>query len=100
VGSRAGSARAGLFAAALVAVNPLLWWYSQEGRAYALVVLLTGVATALFVDSIRGERRAWWWALAAALALRTHYFAVFLVGPQAIWIAWRAWHSRRPDLFA
>ena len=33
------SARAGLIAAALVAFNPYLVWYSQQARSYALVVL-------------------------------------------------------------
>jgi mannosyltransferase len=33
------SRRAALIAAALIAVNPLLVWYSQEGRAYALLAL-------------------------------------------------------------
>src|SRR6478672_11495731 len=44
LGMRAVSRRAGLATAALVAVNPLLWWYSQEARSYALVVLLTVAA--------------------------------------------------------
>src|SRR5207342_913344 len=36
--------RTGIMAAALVAVNPMLLWYSQEGRAYALLVLLTSLS--------------------------------------------------------
>src|SRR3712207_5330908 len=70
------SERAALIAAALVAVNPLLVWYSQEARAYALLVLLATLAT-LFC--VRG--RPWLWALFSALALATHYFAAFVVGP-------------------
>ena len=38
------SRRAGIVAAALVAVNPFLVWYSQEARSYALL-LLVGAAT-------------------------------------------------------
>ena len=34
------SRRAGWVAAALVACNPLLIWYSQEARSYAVLVLL------------------------------------------------------------
>jgi hypothetical protein len=30
------------------------------------------------------------WGVVAALALATHYYAVFLVGPQAVWLALRA----------
>ena len=41
------SERAGVAAAALVAVNPLLVWYSQEARAYSVLVLLSGGAVVL-----------------------------------------------------
>ena len=34
----AASARAGLIAAAIVAVNPMLIWYSQEARYYSMLV--------------------------------------------------------------
>src|SRR5829696_10318840 len=37
IGTRAVSPRAGLIAAGLTAANPLLVWYSQEARAYALL---------------------------------------------------------------
>ena len=79
--------RTGLLAAALVATNPWLVWYSQEARSYALLVLLTAIATlALLRD------RRWTWAAAAAAALATHYFAAFLLIPQAlILLRRRAW---------
>ena len=41
------AAAPGLLAAALVAVNPMLLWYSQEARAYALLVLLLRALAAL-----------------------------------------------------
>ena len=41
--------RAGIAAAALVAVNPMLLWYSQEARAYALFSLLTAISLLYFV---------------------------------------------------
>ncbi len=53
--------RTGLIAAALVATNPYLVWYSQEARSYALLVLLTSIAT---LALLRDRRRIW--ALAAA----------------------------------
>jgi mannosyltransferase len=76
--------RAALIAAALFAVNPYFVWYSQEARAYALLVLLCTVA---LVYLLRGE--PWRWSIAAALALLTHYFAAFLILPQAAWLLWR-----------
>ncbi len=95
-----GAARAGLAAAALVAVNPLLVWFSQEARSYALATLLSAVALLLFQraqDDRRGRVLAGW-ALAAVLALATHYFTAFMLAPQALWLLWR--HPRRRDAVA
>ena len=78
--------RAGIAAAALVAVNPMLLWYSQEARAYALFALLTAVSLLYFVRALdRGRRRDFTgWGIASALALATHYFAVFPVAAEAL----------------
>ena len=81
------SERAALIASALAAVNPLLVWYSQEARAYALLVLLVTLAT---LYAARG--RPLLWALFGALALATHYVAAFALGPLAIWLL-----ARHPD---
>lgn len=71
--------RAGLMAAALVAVSPLMLWYSQEARAYALVVLLCGISLLYCARAYRHgrPRELTGWGIASALALTTHYFAVF-----------------------
>jgi 4-amino-4-deoxy-L-arabinose transferase-like glycosyltransferase len=90
VAGRLGGRRGALAAAAIAATNPLLIWYSQEARAYALLVLLCAVTVLCLV---RGDWRGW--ALAAALALATHYFAVFIVIPQALWLLWRHGRSSR-----
>ena len=88
IARRLAGERAGLAAAAIAASSPLLIWYGQEARAYALLVLLV----ALSILCLQGERLAAW-ALVAALALATHYFAVFAVVPEAGWVLWR--HGRR-----
>ena len=90
IGYRVAGWRASLAAAALVAASPLLIWYSQEARAYALLVLLSAVTLwCLLREDWRG------WAIAAALALATHYFAVFIVVPEAVWMLWRHGRSSR-----
>jgi mannosyltransferase len=88
IGARVASERAGLAAAALVAVNPLLVWYSQEARAYALLVLLSACALLFFIRSLEQwlSRDLAWWAVFAALSLATHYFAVFVIVPEAVWL--------------
>jgi 4-amino-4-deoxy-L-arabinose transferase-like glycosyltransferase len=77
--------RAGLIAAAIVAVSPVLIWFSQDARAYALVFLLTALSFLFFARARRsGSRRDLaWWAGCSALAIATHYFAGFVVLPEA-----------------
>jgi mannosyltransferase len=90
------SRRVGLIAAALVAVNPFLIWYSQEARAYALVTLFVSAGLWLFGRALAGERQALaGWALVSGLALATHYFAAFVVLPEAVWLMARASERRR-----
>jgi mannosyltransferase len=88
LGAELSSRRAGIVAAALVAVNPMLLWYSQEARAYALFVLLTALSLLYFVRALdRGCRRdSLAWGIASALALGTHYFAAFPVAAEALWL--------------
>jgi 4-amino-4-deoxy-L-arabinose transferase-like glycosyltransferase len=99
IGARLRSPRAGLVAAALVAVAPLTVWYSQEARAYMLFMLLATVAFHAFVRALREPRWLAWWALASAAALATHYFAAVTVVPMAVWLLVRA-TSRRGAIAA
>lgn len=81
---------AGVIAAALVAVNPFLIWFSQEARAYMLVAALTGAGFLWFVRAQRdpSRRNLAWWAACSALAVCTHFFAGFAVAPEALWLLW------------
>ena len=89
--------RAGLIAAALTACNPLLIWYSQEARSYELLVLLSSLSLLAFAYLLdRPTRRtAAGWVIACALALATHYYAVLIVVPEAIWLL--VVHRRRRE---
>jgi mannosyltransferase len=101
--------RAGIVGAALVAVNPMLLWYSQEARDYSLLSLFTALAALYFVRALDhaprhdvpglrhpyagsitgtsgGRRDLRLWGVASALALATHYFAVFPVALEAVWL--------------
>ena len=84
IGAALRSPRVGLIAAAFATVSPLLVWYSQEARAYMLLMLLTSLA---FLFVVR--ERVWLWALASAAALATHYFAAVVIAPMALWMLWR-----------
>jgi mannosyltransferase len=99
IGGELGGRRAALAAAALVAVNPLFVWYSQEARAYALFVLCSALAMLCFLRAEREPTQARMaaFALTGSLALLTHYFAVFLLVPMVLWLA-RERATRRPAL--
>jgi hypothetical protein len=88
IGRELAGRRAALACAALVALNPLLVWYSQEARAYALFVLMAALAMLCFLRAERDPtpRRMAAFALTGALALLSHYFAVFLLIPMALWL--------------
>jgi len=88
VGRELVSRRTGLVAAALAAVSPLLVWQSQDARQYALLVLLGGLSFLFFVRSLRTGRGQVLaaWAAASALAVATHYLAIFLVAAEAAWL--------------
>ncbi len=109
LGAELRGRRAGIAAAAFVAVNPMLLWYSQEARGYALFSLLTAVAALYFVralDASHGDvpvvrphigrqitgtsGRGRWdlrlWGVFSALALATHYFAIFPLVLEAAWL--------------
>jgi mannosyltransferase len=84
-------ARAGVIAAALVAFNPMLLWYSQEARAYALLGFFCALSLLYCIRALqRGERRDFvWWGVFSALALATHYFAVFPLIAEIVLLARR-----------
>ena len=85
------SPRVGLWAAALTAFNPAMYYYSQEARCYALLILFSAAAFVYWqraLDAGDGRSLAWWGAL-SVLALLTHYFAVFLFLPECALLARR-----------
>jgi hypothetical protein len=88
--------RAGLIAAATVAVSPVLTWFSQDARAYALVFLLTALSFLFFARARRGSARRdlAWLAVFSALAIATHYFAGFVVVAEGVLLIVEA-HRRR-----
>ncbi|MGA9633947.1 MAG: glycosyltransferase family 39 protein [Solirubrobacterales bacterium] len=83
-GTRLRTPRVGLIIAALAAVNPMLVWFSQEARVYALFSLLAALSFFAFVTALKDPRprTILLWALASAVALAVHYFAAFLIVPE------------------
>jgi 4-amino-4-deoxy-L-arabinose transferase-like glycosyltransferase len=88
--------RAAVATAALLAVNPMQVWYAQEARAYAMLVALCALSLwcCARADHDASRRRLGWWALTSAAALATHFFAIFFILPQAVWLLIRHRHRR------
>ncbi len=90
-GQAMGRPWAGVFAAALLAVNPIHITYSAEARQYSLLVCLLVAAHWLYLRAWTTGSRSWLvgYYLIATWAAFTHYFAVpVLAGHAALAAAW------------
>lgn len=104
LGRRLFGIRAGLAAAALLAVSPFAVYYSQEARMYALLAVWAALASAWIVTlalpgpstpsagSGTGSGQVRWpgaalYALATAAGLYTHYAYPFVMVAQAVALA-------------
>src|SRR4051794_39793271 len=100
-GSAVFDRRAGALAAVGAAGCPFLTYYGQETRMYALVVLLSLLASASFVLAFVRGRRAHLLALGGwmTLLLYTHNWALFLAAGMAVaWLVlWRGGRVRARD---
>jgi uncharacterized membrane protein len=73
-------------AAGLTAFSPLLIWYSQELRDYALLAALGLLATIAAVKLLLRPAVGWWLLLIGAMtaAVQVHYGAVLLAPLQIL----------------
>jgi mannosyltransferase len=102
VGSRFASTRAGLAAATLATFNPFFVWYGAEARSYAFLVPEVALGLLLFLAALTtpSRRNLGGWAIVSALALATHYFTVFIIVPQAVWLLLALPRERRRAVLA
>lgn len=96
-GRELGVRRAGLIAAALMAVSPIAVFYSQYGRPFSMLICLASVTFASLALALRTGERRWWAAHVVALAATGYANALAPIGlvcAQGAWIA----YERREDL--
>jgi 4-amino-4-deoxy-L-arabinose transferase-like glycosyltransferase len=76
--------RRALATASILAVSPMLVWYSTDARSYGLFVLsaLLSVWAASALLERGSSKRFALWTAASAACVWTHYFGVFLVGAE------------------
>jgi len=95
----------GLLSALLLALSPMHIWYSQEARMYAMVTAWSLSASYLLVLAVRSDSMAlrrrqtrYWlgYVLFSVLALYTHYFELFVLLFQNLFILyWLLSRGRR-----
>jgi mannosyltransferase len=98
IGRELAGRAAAIATAAIVAVDPIFVWYSQEARVYGLYAFASAVLMLCFLRVLsRPQERSPWigFAIAGALALLTHYFTAFLLAGMAVWLLWRSETRRR-----
>jgi len=98
LGRRLLGRRAGLAAALLMAVSPFHIHYSQEARAYSLMVMLALASYLLLVRMMERQTllRLAAWVVTTALMLLSHNYAAFLVIAQVAFVLiWGRCHGIR-----
>jgi mannosyltransferase len=84
LGKRMFDTRVALIGAFLLAANTFHVRYSQEARAYSLVVLLITLSSLFFVRAVeRRSRSDWaWYVITSVLAVYSHVFALLVLCAQ------------------
>lgn len=89
LGRTLGGSKAGLWTALLISVMPEWVYYSQEARAYALLLLLLLLALGFLARALASQkpqgRDLIISGMFAIMALYTHVVAWFVVAPLALW---------------
>ncbi len=85
------SVRIGVWAAILTTVSPSMYFFSQEARCYALLLLFSAAAFVYWQRALEdpSRRHLTLWSGMSILALLSHYFAVFLFIPEGLVLAAR-----------
>ena len=102
VGKKLFGTRAGLIALYLTAVNPLLIYYSQEVRFYALVILCVLLSLLSLLHALEKNTKGAWilHGCANALFISTHAFTPILFGVQGLYLLYKKGrHLRTPILW-
>ena len=90
LGARLFDRATGLAAAVLLSVHSFHIHWSQETRGYSLLTLLLVLTTYFLIRALESNRRSSYWiafAVAAALSVYAHIFAVLVLGAHALALA-------------
>lgn len=82
----------GIIAAAACTVSPFLIYYSQEARAYSMMLFFVALATLFFLRAMKSGDRLQWvlFGVFSALAFWTHFYAFVMIASLVLYalIVW------------
>jgi mannosyltransferase len=96
LGRRWLSTKASVVATLLAATSPYLIWYGQEGKMYALLFLLSALATYVYLLALERNRLYLWgcYVVLVAASMYVHLLAVLIL-PFHFLLFWAAWPRYR-----
>lgn len=102
LGRRTVGEKAGLIGAAIMALGPFMIFFSANGRAYTLMVMLLLGSTIAMLKADETRQARWWvaYGLLSCLAMYSHYTAAFVLAAQFAWLLLARPGSRLPGLLA
>lgn len=96
LGRRLGGPAVGVIAGLLMAVAPFQVQVAQDARMYALLGLLLLASWIALLSAAEGRRGAWVaYVIATVLTLYTHYYALFGLAGQVIYVLFGVPRARR-----
>jgi mannosyltransferase len=92
-----GSQRLALFAGLMIAINPFQAQYSLEARMYTLGTFLILLASYFLLKALETQKWKDWivYSLLAAAAIYTHYYLIFSVAAQGLYLIYWLFKHRQ-----
>ena len=98
IGELVGSKKVGIIAGLIAATNPLLIYYSQEGRTYAMTTFFVTASMYYFLQLLKEKstKSYLFYALFTTCFIWTSYLSWFLLLTQGVYVIWK----KRFDILA
>jgi len=82
IGKETLDRNAGILAAALLTFSPFHLFYSQEARAYSMVLFFMSLALLFYLIAFRTNAKKFWalFGIFSALAFWTHFYSAIIIG--------------------
>ena len=73
---------AGIISALLVTVSPFAIYYSQDARAYTMILFLFAVSLLCYLYALKSHNMKWWvlFGITSAIAFWAHYYTIIGTG--------------------